>query len=64
MATVTVNINATDNMSPVLAALQQQLNQLQQQANINLRGAMNNTMNYTTRMFDSMMNSFGTKLWK
>lgn len=64
MATVTVNINATDNMSPVLAALQQQLNQLQQQANINLRGAMNNTMNYTTRLFENMMNSFGTKLWK
>ena len=64
MATVTVNINATDNMSPVLAALQQQLNQLQQQANINLRGAMNNTMNYTQRLFENMLNSFGTKLWK
>ena len=30
MATVTVNINAVDNMSAVIAALQQQLNQLQQ----------------------------------
>lgn len=30
MATVTVNINAVDNMSAVVAGLQQQLNQLQQ----------------------------------
>lgn len=68
MATVTVNINATDNMSPVLAALQAQLNQLQQQANINLGGRMgqaaNQMMNYTTRLYENMLNSLGTKLWK
>lgn len=29
MATVTVNINATDNMSAVIAGIQAQLNQLQ-----------------------------------
>ena len=68
MATVTVNISATDNMSPVIAALQAQLNQLQQSANINLGGRMgqsaNQMMNYTTRLFENMLNSLGTKLWK
>jgi len=68
MATVTVNINAVDNMSAVVAGLQQQLNQLQQQANINLGGRMgqaaNQMVGYTTRLYENMLNSLGTKLWK
>lgn len=68
MATVTVNINAVDNMSAVIASLQQQLNTLQQQATINLGGRMgqaaNQMVGYTTRLYENMLNSLGTKLWK
>lgn len=67
MATVSVNINAIDNMSAVIAALQQQLNQLQQQANINLGAAgraAGQMMNYSQRLFENMLSSLGTKLWK
>lgn len=68
MATVTVNINAVDNMSAVIASLQQQLNTLQQQATINLGGHMgraaNQMVGYTTRLYENMLNSLGTKLWK
>lgn len=68
MATVTVNINANDNMSAVIAQLQAQLNALQNQANIIIGGRMgqaaNQMVNYSTRLFENMLNSLGTKLWK
>ena len=68
MASVNVTINATDNMSAVIAGLQAQLNALQNQANIVIGGRMgqaaNQMVNYTTRLFENMLNSMGTKLWK
>lgn len=67
MASVTVTINARDNMSAVIAGIQGQLNHLQQQANVNLgagmRDTMRDTMNYTTRLYESMLNNLGNKLF-
>lgn len=64
MASVSVSINAIDNMSSVILQLQQMLNQLQNQANIRLGAGLNNMMNYTARLYESMLNSLGNKLWK
>ena len=67
MASVNVTINAIDNMSALIAALQAQLNNLQKQANIIIGGKLgqvNNQMSYSVRLFESMLSNLGTKLWK
>ena len=64
MASVSVSINAIDNMSAVILQLQQMLNQLQNQANIRIGGGLRNMVDYTQRLYENMLNSIGNRLWK